>query len=295
MNDKTIRRVVHFGLFKILDSWRSHLLPRKNKEIIEILDYKLKVNMKDRGLSRDLFFDGIREPQATALVQRLVKKNMRVLDVGANIGYYTIMFSKLVGTNGSVRAVEPISKNFTLLKENIALNNSHNVAAYQLALSEKTCKSTLFVSKQSNLSSMTKNQYTQAGSIDVECLSLDEFIKKFCGGNVDFIKMDVEGHEYEILMPSKRIHQAKSLSMFVEIHPALIGKAKTTELLKHLKNSGFRLLIGFRDYDGPQEALGDRIYCPVGRFFSIDELLASEEFIGGKIPDMECFFVKETA
>jgi FkbM family methyltransferase len=290
--EKIMRRIVHFVLFKLVDAWRSHLVPPGSYKVVEVLDYKLKVNLQDRGLSRDILFDGIREPQATAIVQRLVKDGMRALDIGANIGYYTIMFSKLVGKKGEVCAVEPIAKNFALLSENIRLNSAQNVRSYQLALSEKSGKSTLFVSKQSNLSSMNKNQYTRAGSVEVQCKSLDDFIEGFCTGNVDFIKMDVEGHEYEILMSSKKIQQAKNLSMFVEIHPALIGRIKTNELLKHLKKSGFRLFIAFRDYDGLQEALGDRIYRPVDGFFSIDELLVSEEFISGKIPDMECFFVK---
>lgn len=287
-----MRKIIHFALFKMIDLWRSYLVPSRNYEVVDVLDYKLKVNLRDRGLSRDMFFDGIREPQATAIVQRLVRNKMRVLDIGANIGYYTIMFSKLVGKNGEVRAVEPLDENFVLLTENIKLNNALNVMPFQLALSEKSGKSTLFVSEQSNLSSMNKNQYTKTGSIDVQCTTLDEFIEKFCEGSVNFIKMDVEGHEYEILMPSKTIQRTKNLAMFVEIHPALIGEAKTNKLLKHLKKSGFRLLIGLRDYDGPQEALGDRVYRPTKKFFSIDELLASNEFVSGKIPDMECFFVK---
>ncbi|MDQ3242738.1 MAG: FkbM family methyltransferase [Gemmatimonadota bacterium] len=78
---------------------------------------------------------GIYEPAETALVQQLVGPGSTVLDIGANIGYYTLQFAELVGASGRVIAFEPDPANFELLARNTQLNGYLNVTLVQRAAS----------------------------------------------------------------------------------------------------------------------------------------------------------------
>jgi len=73
---------------------------------------KLFLNNQDNFLSRDIAFHKVWEPEITKLVKEIIKEDQNVIDVGANIGYFTTLFSKLVGKSGKVFSFEPAPKNF---------------------------------------------------------------------------------------------------------------------------------------------------------------------------------------
>ena len=87
------------------------------------------------------------EPEETQFFIDNLKEGMRVVDVGANIGYYTTLFSRLVGTTGSVIAFEPDPTNFSLLEKNCKANGCRNVRLEQLALSDKNGVAQLHLSE----------------------------------------------------------------------------------------------------------------------------------------------------
>ena len=91
-----------------------------------------------------LSFNGVYEPCETEFVMNEIKKGDVVLDIGANIGYYTLIFARLVGEEGKVFAFEPDPENFALLKKNVEINGYHNVVLVQKAISNKTGKIRLF-------------------------------------------------------------------------------------------------------------------------------------------------------
>ena len=79
---------------------------------------------KDRGISRTLLLFGERELDHKLILERIVKKNMKIFDIGANIGYYVLMESNLIGEKGKILAIEPVDKNIKLLRKNLKLNNN---------------------------------------------------------------------------------------------------------------------------------------------------------------------------
>ena len=101
---------------------RKYLL-RQKYLVRRIHDYQMCLDLYDPGLSRDIVIRGTREEQLKYLIEREVHEGDVVLDVGANIGYYTIMLAKLVGSSGRVYALEPEANNFSLLNQNVALND----------------------------------------------------------------------------------------------------------------------------------------------------------------------------
>jgi FkbM family methyltransferase len=139
----------------------------------------------------DLSVYGVYEPGITALVKREVKEGDVVLDLGANVGYYTLLFAKLVGETGKVFAFEPDPRFFSLLKKNVEINGYKNVILEQKAVTNRTGMMRLFLEEG------TYTVHESEGgreSIEVESVSLDDYFSLFQKG-IDFIKMDIEGSE----------------------------------------------------------------------------------------------------
>jgi FkbM family methyltransferase len=83
--------------------------------------------------------------EETKFLKKIIKKGDTVIDVGANIGYYTLLFSKLVGKEGKIYAYEPLPENFKLLKKNIFINKYKNIVLINRALSNKEKNAKLYI------------------------------------------------------------------------------------------------------------------------------------------------------
>jgi FkbM family methyltransferase len=146
---------------------------------------------------------------------------MVVVDVGANVGYYTLLASRLVGEEGRVFAFEPEPQNYDLLCKNIKANGCRNVIAEQKAVWKKSGEETLFLDK-SNLgghSLVRANVMDKDGSVCVKVTSLDEYFGALeCP--VDFIKMDVQGSEMGVFDGMEKImKQDCPLGIMAEFWP----------------------------------------------------------------------------
>jgi FkbM family methyltransferase len=189
------------GLGKIpLVTWVDHLVYRKLKPdgvvLIDVQGSKMYVDSRDIGVAPYLMQWGFYEKYETELFKKSIRKGMVVVDVGANVGYYTLMASRLVGEEGRVFAFEPEPQNYDLLCKNIKANGCRNVVAERNAVWRKSGEETLFLDK-SNLgghSLVKANVMDKDGSVCVKATSLDEYFGTLdCP--VDFIKMDVQGSE----------------------------------------------------------------------------------------------------
>ena len=141
---------------------------------------------------------GVWEDYSTNIVNRLVKPNDYVLDIGANIGYYTVLFSKLVGNNGKVFAVEPTKNYYNVLISNLKENNISNCEPFQIGFSDKEEKLKVFLGQHS--ASIYDVGVQEFRSYDwINLLTLNTFIINNKIEKIDFIKIDVDGHEPKIL------------------------------------------------------------------------------------------------
>ena len=182
---------------------RTFIIPQEN-HLISINGYKMVINLdKDKGLDgigQELIFKGNYEKYTTYILGQFVKSGMTVITVGANIGYFTLLFSSLVGKTGKVFAFEPEPKNYALLMKNIELNGFTNITALNKAVSDKSGKATLFIDKSDPAGhslfqeaiNLTKENTAESLSVDV--VSLDEYFKDV-DINVDIIQMDIQGAE----------------------------------------------------------------------------------------------------
>lgn len=154
-------------------------------------------------------------------------KNKIVFDIGANIGLFSLFFAKSVHPNGQIFSFEPNPIVYKELLRNLAVNNFSNIRTFQLAVGSSNYKDKL-VFPLSNKGTGTLNKNIQAditsrNSLDIvtaeiEVVSLDNFIFNEELSLPDFIKIDVEGFEFDVLNGMKNILRNKKPELYIEIH-----------------------------------------------------------------------------
>lgn len=181
------------------------LMPEQAK-IIQVENFKMKVNTKERGLdgmTTIVVASHTYEPMTTKVFKLLLKEGMNVVDVGANIGYFTLLSSKLVGDSGKVWAVEPEPHNLQCLLDNVVLNSLANVIIIEKAASDVNGKAIFYVSKrESGEHSLLTGRPSIKDTIEVETMKLDDLIG---GQRVDLLKTDTEGNEMSVLMGAQSL------------------------------------------------------------------------------------------
>jgi len=140
------------------------------------------------------------------------------VDVGANIGRYTISVAKIVGNKGLVIAVEPYPENYKTLVKNVRLNDLKNVVAVNIAAWSRKRELKLFIGNTHGHHSVKKN--FGLGSISVQGEALDDVLNKLGVEKVDFIKIDVEGAELEVLKGLTKTLEKYNPTVIVEIQKA---------------------------------------------------------------------------
>ena len=272
--------------------WMINLKNKNGFQIKNIEGSQMRLDLKDRGLPKDLILDGIREPESTEMIKKILNEGSTVIDIGANIGYYALMESRLVGNKGAVYAIEPSPRNFNCLKSNIELNGYRNIKAYQIAIGDRIGKAKMNISPHSNLNSLVDQKNKKIiGRIDVDITSLDYFLKK--KKNPDFIRMDVEGYECNIIRGMKNILKKKRpLKLFIELHPHIMYKEQTINVLKTLMENGFETRKVTRSVTVSEMKVMLRKQYDFS-YKSIKELLNDENFISGKMGAFEMFFERK--
>jgi FkbM family methyltransferase len=198
----------------------------------------------DRFISPDLATRGIYEPAETALFEREVRPGMTVLDVGANIGYFTLLSARLVGPEGRVFAFEPDPDNFRLLNRNITDNGYRNVTAVNAAVTDRDGTLRLH---RSAVNSGDHRAYDSADgrpAVEVRAVRLDSLD---LGGGADFVKMDIQGSEWAALRGMERLLSAERsprLRLLMEFWPIGLTRfgVEPAAVLRLLSDAGLRIL-----------------------------------------------------
>lgn len=191
---------------------------------------------------------GTHDRGVVQLFHQVLKPGMTVIDVGAHIGYFTLLAAKLVEHNGRVYAFEPDPDNWRTLSYNTQLNGLGNVEAIPKAVSDHGGKAELWLSKASDQHSLSRPgaRPDGRGSIIVETVSLDEFLEESGWPSVDLVKIDVEGHEPAVLSGMTRlIRRSEKLAVVMELNrDALIASGHSPlEFLGRIQRCGLGISI----------------------------------------------------
>lgn len=182
----------------------------------------------DSADSLALSIYGVWEPLETDLVKKEIKEGDTVLDIGANIGYYTLIFAKLVGENGRVFAFEPDPENFAILKKNIEINGYQNITLVQKAVSNESKMIKLYLSgRKGDHRIYDPNNGKHRPAIEVEAVRLDDFFGDG-HGPIQFIKMDIQGAEGRAFLGmTDLLDKNKSIKIVTEFVPKMLKMCGT--------------------------------------------------------------------
>ena len=180
------------------------------------------------------------EPGTTNFLKTILKKGMNVINIGANIGYFTLLAAREVGPTGKVFAFEPFPQTVELLKKNILVNGFENVTIESKAVSNKTDFATLLTGGSSLHNFISKKKFPIHTEIKVPTITVDEFLKHK-NINIDLIFIDAEGQEPLIFEGMKNTLQSQNLEIIFEFNPFTLEFSDTTpnDLLDQIQKMGF--------------------------------------------------------
>jgi FkbM family methyltransferase len=162
--------------------------------------------------------------------------------VGAHLGFYTRIFSDLVGKKGRVVAFEPCPENLPVLQYNLSRRRYKNVQIVNKAVSSHNGQATLFVAPGHSMHSLNAGYTEEQGRINVETVSLDNFLADLQIARVGFIKIDVEGAEPMVLAGMRQLAASSpDLALLVEYNPVAMraGGFDPKHMLTLLSELGF--------------------------------------------------------
>lgn len=177
--------------------------------------------------------------------KKLIFPGMKVMDIGAHIGYFSILFSEIVGSKGKVFAFEPCPENYSLLINNISNAKNNVIEVFNYALSDKQGMTELYLSKGNSMHSLIK-EYSGGnfGTSVVRTRTIDDFLESINNPQIDFIKIDVEGSELKVLEGMiNTIRKNRNLKILIELNPKALFAANSSGeiLINTLKTLGFSL------------------------------------------------------
>jgi FkbM family methyltransferase len=255
------------ALHKVLYYWLFSKFHRRKIIIRNIQGSKMMLNLNDFGLSKQLFLNGIREPECTRIMKKILKKDMIIAEIGANIGYYTLIEASSIGKNGKIYAIEPFPSNFELLKKNIELNSYNKITElFNIAISNKTDVTKLYIDNKHNLCNMFESDIKKE-FVKVKTKTFDDFIadKKI----PDLIRMDIEGFEYYVIEGMKKtLEKCSSCKIFIELHPFQMEQKGLDyeKPIKTLFQYGFQPIYIIKEY-GPMKEECFKYNLPTKTFF----------------------------
>jgi FkbM family methyltransferase len=236
-------------LLKKFETTRSNRIVRATVDNVT-----MELNLGEL-IDSKIYYHGDYERFSLGWVRQSVCPGMICFDIGANIGYYTLHLSRIVGNTGRVFAFEPTTWAFQKLQRNLSLNDPENITIERLALSdseefEKPLEGFAFQaswpidkSSQGNVSSGDTANFT----------TLDRYIKDNDIESLDFVKIDVDGYEEKVLKGGKSTIERFRPYILIEVCPhalSIVG-ASVGNLLKHLEE----LEYSFMFVEEPQKPL----------------------------------------
>lgn len=194
------------------------------------------VDPRDQSLAPWLMFDGFWEMWVTQAIARHVRPGMRVADVGANFGYYTLLLAELVGEEGQVWSFEPLAETFGHLSRTLSLSGYGqrvHASNHALGAKEETAKITCDLNRLGDAEVHYEPDYASGRHVRVR--ALDDLAVDF-----DFIKIDAEGSEPEIWEGMRQLTFQRSPVLCMEFNPEKLGP-RGLDLLTAIVQSGYRL------------------------------------------------------
>jgi FkbM family methyltransferase len=190
---------------------------------------------KSAGWLYSVPYTGLFEEKETEYVRRTIQRDWVCLDIGACFGWYSVLFSQLVGEAGQVHAFEPVPDNRDCLQANLALNNCSNVRINSFALGEESTATKIYIPHDGVSGSFKAHaKLDSCKIIDVDVSTLDQYFAETGINSLDFIKADIEGAEFLMLKGAEETLR--------KYHPILMLEVQAhSNLFQWLQNIGYQV------------------------------------------------------
>lgn len=206
--------------------------------------FHLLVNTEDEDVGKHVFA-GEYEPHVTSVFNSILRRDMHAVDIGANIGYFSMLAASLVGPGGSVIAFEPNPDNAKMLEFSRRHNDFEQLRLYQMAASDSDGILALHSTYSNGTTSQPSDELeTLLQTRTVPCLQIDKIL--LSTERVDLIKIDVEGAEYRALKGAEALIQRDRPVIVSEFSPAAmpgISGVEGTVYLRFLVEMGYGLEV----------------------------------------------------
>jgi FkbM family methyltransferase len=217
---------------------------------VPILQGKLRGKRWIVGSSTHGCWLGSYEHDKRRAFEATITEGTVVFDVGAHVGYYTLLASVLVGPAGRVYAFEPMPRNLGFLREHLRLNGARNVEVVEAAVSDRSGTARFALGATD-----TMGHLAGSGELEVRSVVLDELVESGDVPPPDFVKMDVEGGELRALEGARRLLDRRGPTLFLATH----GKEIHGDCCRLLASLGYELRsLDRRDLEESEEVLGVR-------------------------------------
>lgn len=171
-------------------------------------------------------------------IRKIIHSGNHVIDVGANYGVYSLSIAKLIGSTGKIYSFEPANNTAETLLKSIEINGLNNIVVVKKGLSKEIGVANLSLNDNSELNSLVKNSENIGPSELVEITTLDECMKIFNWEKIDFIKIDAEGEEENIIQGGLDFFKIKSPLVMFEIKA---GDQVNLDLMRQFESLGYKV------------------------------------------------------
>lgn len=209
--------------------------------LVTLPEFKMYVRLNDYFIGAFIAREKTYEPHVTRELRRLLQPGMTFLDIGANIGYFTLLAANRVGEEGKVLAFEPVERNRDALLKSIAVNDRRNVVLYPYAVGEQNERVALDIGGKSSNSRILRT-LPDNSPLMAEVVALDRFLLDL--PRLDVVKMDVEGAEPQAIRGMRGLIEQHHPIVLTEFSPDLIRITSEMEpdaFLDDLNEMGYEL------------------------------------------------------
>jgi protein O-GlcNAc transferase len=199
-------------------------------------------------------------------LRRLLQPGQKVIDIGANYGVYTLSMAQTVGPSGCVWAFEPASSTAKLLAQGIAINGFAHIVLERSALSSTCGTAQLALNENSELNALVYDKPSMSASETVHIVTLDECRKSYGWQDIEFVKIDAEGEEANILKGGERFFAELSplvqyeIKAGTDLHMELVQNFAALGYNSYRLVPGLDLLVPF-DVELPPDGYLLNLFC----------------------------------
>ena len=185
---------------------------------------------------RDTLRQGSFEAREVEILRSHTLESGVFIDVGANIGYFTLLASRWVGSAGRVYAFEPVRQTYMLLRRNIALNNSVNVTTFQVACAAEPGELSIVTGQDSGWAYLSTDGQ---GGEQVAVTTVDRFVVEQRLDRLDVVKIDVEGADFEVIKGACQTIKRFRPVIWLETHHLSRFGAAPSDVVEYLEPLGY--------------------------------------------------------